>query len=198
MFIRKFRVFKIFRAWKQEAAIARAQRKKNSQEDEMGSLKANELAKEFHAFVIIKKAFKGWNAEAKKEIKRKRYEAELRRQEVAEKLKVKEEKKSPKPNIVPKNAELQNKVRGFLDGLKEKIEHKDRLNTIKEKTEESDMRIRLTDHSQQEEIQEHEEQEESADMDDNEISSNQAMLGNSGRAIQPEPEAAAEKKNLTN
>lgn len=69
-----------------------------------------------------------------------------------------ESKNKKKETPVQKNQELQSKLRGFLDGLKHKIEDKDRLRTIKEYTEQSDPNIKMysepikeeEDHSQEE------------------------------------------------
>ena len=47
----------------------------------------------------------------------------------------KKETKEGKKSKVEQNHELQSKLRGFLDGLKDKVENKDRLRTIKEHTE---------------------------------------------------------------
>lgn len=48
---------------------------------------------------------------------------------------IKKKEGGKKKGVVNENQELQSKLRGFLDGLKEKIETKDRLRTIKENTE---------------------------------------------------------------
>lgn len=63
-------------------------------------------------------------------MKRKAYEKELRRIEMEQKLQKKVEKGDNKKKV-EENHELQSKLRGFLDGLKDKIDNKDRLRTIK-------------------------------------------------------------------
>ncbi len=85
------------------------------------------MAREFRKFVLVKKTFKGWQSDTKKQIKRKKYEQQLIKAETKQKI---EEQKSANRKI-EQNTQLQHKVRGFLDGLKEKIQQKDRLKTIK-------------------------------------------------------------------
>lgn len=84
---------------------------------------------------MLKKTFNGWSAVHRREKKRKAYEKQLRRLELEQQVQKKKETKEGKKSKVEQNHELQSKLRGFLDGLKDKVENKDRLRTIKEHTE---------------------------------------------------------------
>ena len=101
------------------------------------------MAGQFRQFTLIKKSFSGWKNVHRRQIKKREYERELRRLEIEQEMMRKVEKDRSSKKKVEQNHQLQSKLRGFLDGLKDKIEHKDRLRTIKENTEESDPNIRI-------------------------------------------------------
>ena len=84
-FLRKYRLYKLFRAWKDEIVLIKIEKQRKGEADQTLAMQRLELAKAFRAFQLTKKTFNGWKVTVKKGIKKRQYERELRKREIEQK-----------------------------------------------------------------------------------------------------------------